>query len=238
MRIAIIGYGKMGKEIETRAKELGHEITHIFDVHNIEELKNLKSDETDVAIEFSRPDTAPDNIKTCLKNGIQIVTGTTGWNDSLEEITSYCKENNACLFYASNFSIGMNIFFEINKILAKLMSSQQAYNAKMQETHHIHKLDAPSGTAVSLAMQIIENHPNYVKWVLNNDESISNLPIFAFREGEVPGDHSVKWDSEWDNITISHSAKNRKGFVNGAIMAAEFVIGKTGVYQMKDLLNL
>ncbi|HOE04317.1 MAG TPA: 4-hydroxy-tetrahydrodipicolinate reductase [Bacteroidales bacterium] len=238
MKLALIGYGKMGKEIAEMATSLGHEIACIFDVENIDSLKNLKPSAVDVAIEFTRPDTAPVNIKTCIDAGIPVVCGSTGWHHQLDEIETYCQEKKGCLFYASNFSIGMNIFFEINKKLAKLMEVSDGYNARIEETHHIHKLDQPSGTAVVLANQLVGNNKHFVKWVLNNSQDISDLPVYSFRKGEVTGDHKIMWESNCDTIEISHSAKNRKGFAIGAIRAAAFIAGKTGIYQMKDLLNI
>lgn len=238
MKLALIGYGKMGKEIAGMATSLGHEVPFIFDIQNIEALKDLKPGDVDVAIEFTRPDTAPDNIKACISAGIPVVCGSTGWHDRLPEIEDFCREKKGCLFYASNFSIGMNIFFEVNKLLAKLMSDQAGYNTRIEETHHIHKLDQPSGTAVVLANQIIGENSNYVKWMLNEANNISCLPVFSFRKGETTGDHDIIWDGDCDTIQISHSAKNRKGFAQGAIKAAGFIAGKTGVFQMKDLLNI
>lgn len=237
MKIAILGYGKMGREIESMALELGHSISCIIDVADIGLMQSDAFTQSDVVIEFTSPLSAPDNIKRCIDMGIAVVTGSTGWYNRLSEITSYCEQHKGCMFYASNFSIGMNVFFEINRNLARFLSNHNNYNARLEETHHLQKLDKPSGTAISLANDIVSQNKQYVKWSLNMADDISTLPVFSFREGDVTGQHSIVWDSMVDTISISHEAKNRKGFAMGAIMAAEFCIGKQGVFQMSDLLN-
>jgi 4-hydroxy-tetrahydrodipicolinate reductase len=234
MQIALIGYGKMGKEIEKIAIERQHIIVARIDKDNLNELNNLNAD---VAIEFTEPDSAPDNFKKLFNKAIPVVSGTTGISNELKSIIDYCKKKNATFFYASNFSIGVNIFFSINKVLAKLISDYN-YKCKIEETHHVHKLDKPSGTAISIADDIITQNNNFVKWELKNSVPNNVLPIESFREGEVTGMHSVKWQSDIDEIEIQHKAYNRKGFALGAVLAAEFVFGKTGVYFMNDLLKL
>lgn len=236
MNIVLIGYGKMGKEIERVALERGHKISAIFDIDkDIRNEKDIRS-LGDVAIEFSTPTTAEQNIRACINSGLRVVAGTTGWTFDAVEMDNLCKEKNSAFFYSSNYSIGMNIFMAVNKILASKMANCPEYTAKIQETHHIHKLDKPSGTAITLAKGIIENNKKYSSWKL--DEGADNiLEINAFREGEVFGDHSIMWSSVCDDITITHSAKSRKGLALGAVMAAEFVCGKTGFYTMNNLLG-
>jgi len=237
MKIAIIGYGKMGHEIARIAKNRANEISLIIDADNASDLntKNLKK--VDVAIEFSSPDAAKNNIITCLKNNTPVVSGTTGWLDSWEEVSNICRENNGALFYASNYSIGVNILFAINSKLASIMDSFPEYEASMKEVHHIHKLDAPSGTAITLAEQITRNLQRNTAWSLEADKE-GKLFIDAQREGEVKGFHSVSYDSDLDTITISHHAKSREGFATGAVMAAEFIQGKNGIFGMEEMLKL
>ena len=237
MDIVLIGYGKMGKEIERVAVERGHHVSEIFDIdRDICVCENLSS-LGDVAIEFSTPGTAARNVVACLSNGLRVVSGTTGWTFVPEEMESICRKNSSAFFYSSNYSIGMNIFMAVNKMLAQKLSSYPQYSAHIEETHHIHKLDKPSGTAITLAKGIIDSNPRYSSWKL--DEGSDNiLEIDSFREGEVFGDHCVKWSSEYDDITISHSAKSRRGLAVGAVLAAEFLLGKCGMFTMNDLLVL
>jgi 4-hydroxy-tetrahydrodipicolinate reductase len=237
MNIAIIGYGKMGKIIAEIAKERGHSIGLTIDIDNASDLneKNLK--DIDVAIEFSSPKSAFPNIMTCLKSSTPVVSGTTGWLDNLDEAVKACDDNGSGLFYASNYSIGVNVLFSINSKLAEIMNSYPEYDVSMEEIHHIHKLDAPSGTAISLSDQICENHDSRNGWSLKKGKQ-SDIFINAKREGEVNGFHSVTYDSDVDTITISHNAKSRKGFATGAVLAAEYMNGKTGIHGMKDMLNL
>lgn len=238
MKIALIGYGKMGREIEKIALDRGHEIVLTIDITNQEDLtvENLKK--ADVAIEFTIPASAVSNYNICFEAGIPVVSGTTGWLDQKEEIFGNCKAKSGTFFYASNFSVGVNIFFAINQRLAQLMAKRDEYNVEMKEIHHTQKLDAPSGTAISLAEDIIENLAEKNSWVNNRTEEKSELGIISEREGQVPGYHSVRYDSEVDYIEITHNAKSRKGFAMGAVLAAEFSFGKKGVLTMNDLLNL
>lgn len=237
MRIAILGYGKMGKAIEEIAIERGHTISLKINSQNPIEKADFST--TDVAIEFSIPDLAEKHMKTCLQNNVPVVVGTTGWNDLLPEITSLVKEKNASLLHASNFSIGVNLFFKLNEQLAQLMNKQSEYKADIEEIHHLQKLDAPSGTAITLAEGIIENTDKLNAWKLKEDNLDSlTLPINAIREPNVPGTHSINYTSEIDTITISHEAHSRKGFAQGAVVAAEWITERKGVYTMRDLLNI
>jgi 4-hydroxy-tetrahydrodipicolinate reductase len=237
MNIALIGYGKMGKEIEQIAVSKGHSIVLKVDVTNadtytIEELKKA-----DVAIEFSTPESAIKNIYKCFEANVPVVVGTTGWLGRLEEVSNACKEKKQALFYASNYSIGVNLFFRLNEYLAKLMNNYPAYNVSMEEIHHVHKLDAPSGTAISLASQVIENNEMKKKWVNSETHNKEELGIISKRLDEVPGTHTVTYSSDVDEISMTHIAHNRKGFALGAVIAAEWIKGKTGVFGMKDLMS-
>lgn len=224
MKIALIGYGKMGRAVEETARQRGHEILATIDGPNdwMGKLDDLR--DCDVAIEFSTPDTAVDNIMKCFNLGLPIVVGTTGWYDQLEGVVHDCGERGQSLFVASNFSIGMNIMFELNRRLAQLMNGRGEYSVSISETHHIHKLDAPSGTAITLAGDIA-------------DITDAKPPITSHREGEVPGIHEVVYDSEVDTLTLRHEAKSRKGLALGAVLAAEFLRGRRGYYTMRDLLG-
>lgn len=237
MRIAIIGYGRMGKSIETLAKSLGHEVVQIFGAKNKEDftLENLRK--ADVAIDFSLPDTAYTNIITCIKAGVPVVSGTTGWLEKYDDVKSICLEKGGAFFYASNFSIGVNIFMEINERLAQLMNTQSGYNISMTEIHHTRKLDAPSGTAITLAKGIIGEVDRKSNYSLDKENSKSDIHIDAIREGDVPGTHIIQYQSETDTLEIKHEAHSRIGFAKGAILAAEWLIGKEGVYGMKDMLR-
>lgn len=244
MKIALIGYGKMGKAIEAIAKKRGHEIALIIDRKNAGNITIEQLSAADVAIEFSQPKAVVDNIKMCFSAGVPVVSGTTGWNEFLQGIKDECIREKQTLFFASNFSIGVNIFFEINKKLASLMNSQDQYDEVMiHEIHHTEKLDSPSGTAISLADQIIQYLPRIKSWKnYSADESMpetddSELPVFSSREPDVPGTHIVKYFSDDDEIEIVHKALSRHGFALGAITAAEWVHDKKGVYTMSDLLK-
>lgn len=228
MKIALIGYGKMGHAIEDLAVGKGHKI--LCTVDNAAELNDKEAlvAASDVAIEFSTPNTATANIEHCLRQHVPVVCGTTGWYDNYDEVIALCRQNDGTIFTATNFSIGMNIMFAINERLAELMHGRDDYRVSITETHHIHKLDAPSGTAISLRQQIAPR--------LGVSES--TIDIESIREGEVPGTHVVRYDSDIDTITISHEAHNRKGLAAGALMAAEFVCGKKGIFTMKDLLGI
>ena len=233
MRIALLGYGKMGKTIEQIALQRGHEI--VLKIDKGDNDYNIR--EADVAIDFSIPSAAVSNITTCLKNGIPIISGTTGWLNQFDDMVALCKERDGAFIYASNYSLGVNIFFELNRQLAKMMSSLKQYNVSMEEIHHTQKLDAPSGTAITLAEGIIE-HTDYTNWELDNSDSKNTLPIVAKRIENIPGTHQVDYNSEVDNISISHTAHNRQGFALGAVIAAEWIVGKTGIFTMKDVLNI
>ena len=232
MKIALLGYGRMGKEIEKIAISRGHEI-----VIRKEADTEIDITKADVAIDFSVPTSAFENITNCFKNGVPVVSGTTGWLDKYDDALTICKENNGAFIYASNFSVGVNIFFELNKQLAKMMSNIENYSIAMEEIHHTKKLDAPSGTAITLAEGIIE-HTSKENWHLDKASSENNIPIVAKRIPEVPGTHSVWYNSDVDSIEIKHTAHNRKGFALGAVVAAEWLLGKNGVFTMKDVLNI
>jgi len=241
MKIALLGYGKMGKTIEKLATAKGHEIVFKSDENCIELLKNGQINGAAVAVEFTGPESAAENIKACISGGIPVVSGSTGWlKHHWEEVTEYCKVNNGSFFYASNYSIGVNIFFEINERLAQLMNAFPEYKAEIEEIHHIHKLDAPSGTGITLAEGILKNHEAYNEWTLDdtNENQAGKLPIIAKRIGEVPGTHIIRYHSPIDDIEISHIAKGREGFASGAILAAEWLIGKKGIFGMRDLMKL
>ncbi len=238
MNIALIGYGKMGKAIEEIAISRGHSVVVKFNSQNPLESSQLRT--TDVAIEFSQPDLALKHIKLCADGQIPIVVGTTAWEEHLAEIINHIDKREASLIYSSNFSIGVNLFFELNKHLARLMNDQTEYEASITEIHHTHKIDAPSGTAVTLAKDLISNHPTYSSWKLTGQSQNmekSDLPISAIREENVPGTHLISYTSEIDTLTIEHKAHNRKGFALGAVIAAEFIYKKQGVYTMSDILK-
>lgn len=239
MRIALLGYGKMGKIIERIAVSWGHQVVLVVDLDNRADCSVEQLRQADVAIEFTTPAVAVDNYKWCMDAGVPVVSGTTGWLDRWEEVVGYCREKGGGFFYASNFSIGVNIFFRLNKYLAKMMDNFRDYKIFIEETHHIHKLDAPSGTAITLAEGIIKNHSAYRSWKLYQGEELGEdvLPVAAKRIGEVPGIHGVTYKSAVDEIEIRHSAFSREGFAQGAVFAAEFLFGKKGVYGMDDLLS-
>jgi 4-hydroxy-tetrahydrodipicolinate reductase len=237
MKIALIGYGKMGKTIEQIALNRGHQIVSIVDINNPEEFQSANFKSADVAIEFTTPATAFDNYMKSFAAGVPVVSGTTGWLDRIGEIKEKCEKEGKTFFYASNFSIGVNIFFALNKYLAKIMNNFPSYTISMTETHHIHKLDAPSGTAITLAEGIIENVDRKDRWTLETAEQPTDLPIHAIREGEVPGIHEVTYESDVDYISIRHDAKSRAGFALGAVVAAEFTAGKKGFLGMDDMLK-
>ncbi|MFM7729949.1 MAG: 4-hydroxy-tetrahydrodipicolinate reductase [Flavobacteriales bacterium] len=235
MRVALLGYGKMGRAIEAVLKERGHEVA--LTVTQSNPLMNEALNGIDVAIEFSRPDQAASHIRTCLMAGCPIVVGTTGWYHEWEAIRSMCGERGGALFHATNFSIGVNMIFHINKQLAKMMAGFPAYSPSITEIHHTAKLDAPSGTAITLAEGIIENHPQTKSWSLEANPGGDILAIDAQRIGEVPGTHIIRYHSDVDDIEIHHAAHHRGGFAQGAVSAAEFLIGKQGIYSMQDLLG-
>ena len=232
MKIALVGYGKMGKIIDEISQNRRHEV-----VARLKETPTKESlNDADVVIEFSNPEAAFENIKVCLENKIPVICGTTGWLDKKTEIERIAVEQNSAFLYGSNFSLGVNLFFALNEKLAKLMNNVDEYQCQLEEIHHIHKKDAPSGTAISIAEGIIENS-KYEAWKLGKTKD-KELGIFAIREDEVPGTHSVFYRSEVDEIEIKHTAFNRNGFALGAVIAAEWIVGKQGVFSMKDVLGL
>lgn len=236
MKIALIGYGKMGKEIEKIALERGHEILYKFDIADKEvfTVDNLKK--ADVAVEFTQPDSAFNNYLKCFEAGIPVVSGTTGWLDKIEDVKQKCKTGST-FFYASNFSLGVNLFFKLNKSLAKLMNNVTGFDVSISETHHTEKKDAPSGTAITLAENILSDYDKKYKWVKENAVNETELVIRSIREDKVPGIHTIKYESPVDYIEITHSAKSRKGFALGAVMAAELSQKKSGFLSMNDLLD-
>ena len=232
MKIALLGYGKMGQVIERIALERGHEIVLKKDENNT--FEGLSS--ADVAIDFSVPTAAVTNISSCFHANVPVISGTTGWLDHYDEMVALCKEKNSGFISSSNFSLGVNIFFELNAYLAKMMSKFKNYSVTMEEIHHTQKLDAPSGTAISLAEGVIQNS-SYTNWTLEEPKA-AEIQIEAKRIGTVPGTHTVTYNSEVDAIEIKHTAHNREGFALGAVIAAEWIVGKQGVYTMKDVLEL
>lgn len=238
MKIALIGYGKMGKAIEQIAVERGHEIVLRITTSEKNSLTNGDLKKADVAIEFTRPESAVENIMSCFSSGTPVVCGTTGWLTRLKDVKDTCLEKDQALLYASNFSIGVNLFFAINKYAAKLFSDHPDYSVSIEEIHHIHKLDAPSGTAITLAENIISEHQHLNTWALETAASSAELPIHAIRTGEVPGTHTTFFKSDIDTIELKHTAHNRKGFAHGAVVAAEWIQGRKGCYTMQDVLNL
>jgi len=237
MNIVLIGYGQMGKEIEKIAVSRGHKIVLTIDKDNLNDLTPDNLSKVDIAIEFTRPESSVDNYKKCFANNTPVVSGTTGWLEKLPEIIKHCENNNSAFFYASNFSLGVNIFFELNKKLAQMISPFDDYSVKINEIHHTRKLDAPSGTAITLAEGIISNINRFNTWKNSETTNNNELPIISFREGDVPGTHEIIYDSDIDTISIKHEAKNRKGFALGAVLAAEFLKDKKGIFGMSDLLK-
>ncbi len=237
LNIALIGYGKMGKAIEEIAIQKGHKIPIKIDHDNLHDFNKENMLRADVAIEFTGPHTAFDNISQCLEWGLPVVSGSTGWAEKLDELKSKCLEKNSAFIYSSNFSIGVNIFFEVNKKLASLMSAHQDYEVIVDEVHHTQKIDSPSGTAITIAEQILEKIDRKKKWVNDLSDHPEDLEIISHRVDPAPGTHTVRYSSAIDNIEIIHTAHNRKGFASGAVLAAEFLAGKTGFYNMKDVLG-
>ncbi len=237
MKIALIGYGKMGKAIEGIAKERGHELVLKISSDNLHDLNSENLNKADVAIEFSRPENAEQNIRLCLDHQLPIVIGTTGWYANYEAIKENCKAKGGSLLAATNFSVGVNLFFELNRQLANLMSPFKDYSASITEVHHTEKLDSPSGTAITLAEGLIGEHPEYHEWKNNSTTEEGVLNINSIREENVPGTHRITYTSVIDQISIEHEAKSRKGFALGAVLAAEYIHNKTGVFTMKDVLK-
>lgn len=238
IKIALIGYGKMGKAIEEIALQRGHEIVLKIDVDNAADLTAANLQKADAAIEFTGPHSAFNNVMKCLEYGVPLVCGSTGWLEKMEEAKAYCKQQNGCFLYASNFSVGVNIFFEINKRLAELMKPHAEYNVSLEEIHHTQKKDAPSGTAVTLAEQVLGKIDRKHKWVNSETNDAKELSIISKRIDPAPGTHTVSYQSPIDTIEIIHTAHNRTGFATGAVLAAEFVKGKKGIFSMKEVLGL
>jgi 4-hydroxy-tetrahydrodipicolinate reductase len=238
MKIALIGYGKMGHMIEEIATGRGHEIVLKITSRNTDELTEENLRKADVAIEFTAPAAAFENVKKCIAVKLPVVTGSTGWNEKLREAEKFCVQQDGSLLHASNFSVGVNIFFEVNKLLAKLMNRQAGYDVNIKEIHHTQKKDAPSGTAVTLAEQILQELKRKNTWINKGRPEADQLFIASERTDPAPGTHHVKYSSEIDDIELIHTAHNRKGFATGAVLAAEYIHDKKGVFSMKDVLGL
>ncbi|MFW5644439.1 MAG: 4-hydroxy-tetrahydrodipicolinate reductase [Bacteroidota bacterium] len=237
MRIILIGYGKMGHEIEKAAIERGHTISGIIDVHNTEDLSSSLAEKADLAIEFTTPSSVLDNLYRCFELNLPVVTGTTGWHDEIDSVKEKCLSGNKSLFYASNFSIGVNLFFVLNEQMARIMNKFANYDVSIEETHHTQKLDSPSGTAVSIAQIIEEQLTRKTGWKLD-DAGKDEITVKAIRSGDVKGIHKVRYESDEDFIELTHTAKSRKGFAEGAVVAAEFMKNRKGVFTMRDLLGI
>jgi len=238
LKIALIGYGKMGRAIEGILLQRGHTAPLKIDISNQEEFTKENLQQCDVAIEFTGPTSAVGNISKCLDAGIPVISGSTGWMEHWPAIEAKCKAVNGTLLYASNFSVGVNIFFELNKKLAQLMSKQDEYNVSMEEIHHTQKKDAPSGTAITLAEQVLHDVSRKKKWINEVEKYPNELSIISKRIDPAPGTHSIKYSSAIDDIEIIHTAHSRTGFATGAVLAAEFVAGKKGIFSMRDVLNI
>ena len=236
MKIALLGYGKMGKTIEEIAIQKGHTISLIIDVHNLHDLTKENLQKADVAIEFTTPENSVNNLLQCFDAGVPVVCGTTGWLNNFDKVKEICLQENGSFIYASNYSIGVNIFFELNKKLAELMRKHD-YNVTVEEIHHTQKKDSPSGTAITIAEQLLKELPQKKQWVTYKSEKDEDLSIISKRIDPAPGIHNVKYSSEVDDIEIIHTAHNRKGFASGAVLAAEFLKDKKGIYSMKDVLG-
>lgn len=237
MNLALIGYGRMGHEIEAAALKRGHVLKLIIDVNNINDLNSENLRGIDAAIEFTFPESALGNIMKCLENRIPVVSGTTGWLQDYSKAAEACKKFNTAFIHSTNFSIGVNLLFMLNAQLAKHMDRYRDYSVSIEEIHHTKKLDAPSGTAITLTEGISGNHPGYIGWAFPGEAITDKIPVTAVREGNVPGTHIVTWDSEIDSITLRHEAKNRKGLALGAVVAAEFIAGREGVFTMRDVMG-
>lgn len=236
IQVGLLGYGKMGKAIDQLAQAHGIEICWRIGSSQLHELNPAKLQQADVVIEFTRPEAGFENVLKCLEAGVPVVSGTTGWQPQLQEAKEKCLEKGGAFLWASNFSIGVNLFFAINEYVATLMEQRPEYHPKVTEIHHIHKLDAPSGTAVTLAEGILHSSSRYQNWALGETAAAPTLPISAIREGEVPGTHLVHWQGTVDEITLEHKAHSRMGFAIGAITAAKWIVGKKGVFSMRDVL--
>ncbi|MEQ9220449.1 MAG: 4-hydroxy-tetrahydrodipicolinate reductase [Cyclobacteriaceae bacterium] len=237
MKVAIVGYGKMGKAIEQLALEAGHEISMIIDADNTSDLDKISPDNTDVAIEFSQPETAYDNIATLLNKGVKVVAGTTGWLDKYDQVIDLCDKKQGTFLYASNFSLGVNLFFKLNEWLANEMNNLEGFKATMEEIHHLQKKDAPSGTAITTAERILSRSKNYNSWVNESTDDKGVLPIISLREENVPGTHTVTYSSPLETIEVKHIAHDRKVFAQGVVKVAEWVAGQQGVLTISEFLN-
>jgi 4-hydroxy-tetrahydrodipicolinate reductase len=237
MKIALIGYGKMGKAIETIAVNKGHDIVLKIGIENVEEFTIEAVQQADIVIEFSSPHSAFQNVMKCLEAKVPVVCGSTGWLEKYNEAKEFCEQQNTALLYASNFSVGVNLFFELNSYLAKLMSTHHEYNVVLEEIHHTEKKDAPSGTAITLAEQVLQHLQSKKIWVNKPTDKSEELEIVSKRIDPAPGTHSIKYTSAIDDIEITHTAHNRIGFASGAVLAAEFLVDKKGIFTMKDVLG-
>ncbi len=237
MNIALIGYGKMGKAIEKIATQSGHHIVAFISTKNKDEIHRLSELNTKVAIEFTNPKSAVDNIKACLVQNIPVVTGTTGWDEDFNKVKKYCIAQNGTMLYASNFSIGVNIFFKVNQYLASIMDRYTEYRVGIEEVHHIHKKDKPSGTAITLANDTLQRIARLNRWELDS-RSPEDISVTSIRENEVPGTHSIRYENDIDFVELKHEAKSREGFAIGAVMVSEWIIYKTGFLTMNDFLDL
>lgn len=238
MNIAIIGYGRMGKTIENIARERGHKIVVVIDVDNEDDIHQLREKNVDVAIEFTQPESAYNNITTMLQQEVSVVSGTTGWLDKMQEVTELAEETGTGFFYSPNYSVGVNLFFAISEYAAELMNKFPDFDVHIEEVHHIHKLDSPSGTAIHLANEIIEKSNRKSTWINEKSEKSNELSILSNRKPDVPGIHSAVFSGEHDVIELKHTASSRLGFATGAVLAAEYLNGKKGNFSMKDLLNI
>lgn len=237
MKAAIIGYGKMGREIEKILLERGHSVALVIDTDNASDLNAANLAQADVALEFTMPTTAYGNIRTCIENATPVVSGTTGWTDRLPELQELCREKGGALFYTSNYCLGVNLMFRLNRQLAAMIDRVGGYDAKIEEVHHTQKKDAPSGTAITLAEGIISEIGRKTGWVNEPSDDLSQIVVTSLREGAVPGTHTVTYESDDDRIELKHTIKNRRTLALGAVVAAEFLCGKKGVYTMDDLLK-
>ncbi|UBM61820.1 4-hydroxy-tetrahydrodipicolinate reductase [Candidatus Sulfidibacterium hydrothermale] len=235
MKVIISGYGRMGKMVEQVCRERGHSIVDIWDNASDRDKLSTVPDGV-VVIDFSLPESAVENILFCFQKQMPVITGTTGWYQQLPEVKKMAEKFNGTLFYAPNFSLGVNVFFQLNRLFARMMTSLTGYRVSVEEIHHVHKLDAPSGTAIRIAEDILVSHPEFDSWQNSPDVPENVLPVISVRQGEVPGTHKVVYDSDSDTLSIKHEAKNRKGFALGAVLAAEFVQDKKGVFTMRDFL--
>ncbi len=238
MKIALIGYGKMGQAIEKNALQKGHQIVLKINIENTGDFTTSAIRQADVAIEFTGPQSAADNIRKCLDAGVPVVSGSTGWLSRFAEISQYCQEKEGALVYASNFSIGVNLFFELNRYFSALMARWPQYDVMVEEIHHTQKKDAPSGTAITLAEDLLENIPRKNRWVNQDTDDPEELAIISQRIDATPGTHKIRYHSPIDDLEIIHTAHNREGFASGAVLAAEFITGKKGVFGMKEVLGL